>query len=55
MGRGNQFLDHNRLVKQAVQRILATVNRVWSSNSTLSGLSMKSLPDLGMRIPSTVR
>lgn len=45
------FPGHNRLVRQMVQRPLATVNR--ASNSTLSGLSMTSLPDLGMSIPST--
>ena len=53
MGRSH-FLDHNRLVRQAVQRLWATVNRAESSNSTMSGLLMKSLPDLRMSIPSAV-
>ena len=44
--RGKCILDHNRLVRQAVQRPLVTVNRAWSYSSTLSGLSTKSWPDL---------
>ena len=48
--RGNHFLGHNRLVRQAAQRFLATVNRASSTNSKLSGLSTKSLPDLGPSI-----
>ena len=50
--RGNRFLDSNRLVRQVVQRLLVIVNRASSSNSTLSGLSTKSSPNLGMSIPS---
>ena len=53
MGRCNKrefFPDHNRLVRQVVQRLSATV-KAKSSNSTLSDLSTKSLPDLGMGIP----
>ena len=34
--------------------ILATVNKAQSSNSTVSGLSMKSLLDLTMNTPSSV-
>ena len=44
LGKGkcnNIFLDHKRLVKQAVQRLLATVNKPQFINSTFSGLSMK--------------
>ena len=52
--RGNYLLEHNRLVNQAVQRPLVTVNRTWSYNSTLSGLSTKSWPDLQMSISSAV-
>ena len=48
--RGNHFLDHGRQVRQAAQRVLVTVNR----KSTLSGPPAKSLPDLGMYIPSTL-
>ena len=50
--RGKCILDHNRLVRQAVQRPLVTVNRAWSYSSTLSGLSTKSWPDLRMSISS---
>ena len=35
-----------------VQRLLATVNKAYSSNSTLSSLSVKSWTELGMFIPS---
>ena len=48
------FLDRNRLVRPVVQRLLATVNWVWSSSSTWSVLSRKSSPDLGVSIPSAV-
>lgn len=53
--RGNRFLGHNRLVRQAAQRFLAPVNRASSGNSKLSGLSTKSSPDLGPSILGAMR
>ena len=50
----SHFLDHKRQVRQAIQRLWATINRPESSNSTVSGISMKSSPDLGMSIPNAV-
>ena len=47
-------MDHNSLVRQVVQRPVATVNKAYSSKSILSGLSTKSSPDLGISIPGTV-
>ena len=51
--RGSHFPDHNRPAKPEVQKLLVAVNRASSSNSTLRDLSTKSLPDVGMSIPST--
>lgn len=44
-------MDHYRLVRQVVQRLLATVKWASSSNSTWSVLSRKSWLGLGMSIP----
>ena len=49
--KGKHLLNHNRLVRQSVQRLLAAVNRAKSSSSTLSYLSMNSSPDVGTSIP----
>ena len=49
--RGNNFLGHSRLVRQVVQRLFTTINKAWPSNSTLTGLPKKSLPDLEMAFP----
>ena len=45
--RRNNFLGHSRLVRQVAQRLFATINMVWASNSTWTGLPKKSL-DLEM-------
>ena len=55
MGRSNKresFPDCNRPVRQAIQRLWATVRRAKSTNSIWRVLSKKSWPDLGMSIPS---
>ena len=52
--RGNIFLDHNWLVRQVVQRLFATVIRPSPVRAHWVALSAKSLPDLGMSIPSTM-
>ena len=50
--RGNIFLDQGASKTGRVER-LATY-KAWSSENTLSGLSMKFLLDLGMSLPSTM-
>ena len=50
--RGNIFLDQEASKTGMVQRLLLLC-KVWSSNSTLSGLSMESSLDLWMSLPST--
>lgn len=47
-------MEHNRLVRQVVQRLVVTIKKAQSNNSTLSDPSMKSSPDLGMHAPSTM-
>ena len=57
MGRSNKGEPFPRLQqtnKTGSWQAFATVNRTLSSKSTLSGLPTKSLPDLGMRILSTI-
>ena len=51
--RRNNFLDHDGLVRQVVQRLLAAVKKAQTSESTLGGLPTQPVPDLGMGIPST--
>ena len=50
--RGNIFLDQEASETGRAQR-LATY-KAWSSDNTLSGLSVESMLDLGMRLPSPV-
>ena len=50
--RGNIFLDQGASKTGRVER-LATY-KAWSSDDTLRGLSVESLLDLGMSLPSTV-
>ena len=50
--RGNIFLDQEARKTSRVQR-LATC-KAWSSDNTLRGLSVESLLDLGMSLPSTM-
>ena len=47
--RGNIFLDQE--ARQVWSRDFATY-KAWPSDNTLSGLSMESLLDLGMSLPS---
>ena len=48
--RGNNFLGHGILVRQVAQRLFATINMAWPSNSILTGLPKKSL-DLEITFP----
>ena len=48
----NHFLDCSRLERQMGQRLSAVGYRVRPSNITLSGLSRKCFPGLGMNILS---
>ena len=57
MGRYNKrecFLDYTILERQVVQSLLIMIYKTQSSKNTLSGLSAKSSPDLGMSLLSTV-
>ena len=48
------FLDYTILGRQVVQSLLIMIYKTQSSKNTLSGLSAKSSPDLGMSLLSTV-
>ena len=58
MGRSNSekpFLDHNRLVRQGIQRILDYQRPAPRKLlNTLSSSSTESLPELGTSLPSTM-
>lgn len=46
------FLDYTILGRQVVQSLLIMIYKTQSSKNTLSGLSAKSSPDLGMSLPA---